>query len=31
MKRQIQAGFAFFWPNFTPDIFRAQFPYVYEK
>jgi alpha(1,3/1,4) fucosyltransferase len=31
MKPQIRAAFSFFWPSFTPDSFRAFFPYVYEK
>ena len=31
MKPQIRVGFAFFWPGFTPDDFRAFFPFVYER
>ena len=31
MKSQIRVAFAYFWPGFTPDHFRAFFPYVYEK
>ena len=31
MKPRIQTAFAYFWPGFTPDHFRAFFPFVYEK
>jgi hypothetical protein len=31
MKPQLRVAFAYFWPGFTPDHFRAFFPYVYEK
>ena len=31
MKPQIRVNFAFFWPGFTPDSFRAFFPYLHEK
>jgi hypothetical protein len=31
MKQQLRVAFAYFWPGFTPDHFRAFFPYVYEK
>lgn len=31
MKPCIQTAFAYFWPGFTPDHFRAFFPFVYEK
>lgn len=31
MKPQIRVGFAFFWPSFTPDDFRAFFPFVCDK
>lgn len=31
MKPQLRVAFAYFWPGFTPDRFRAFFPFVYEK
>ena len=31
MKPQIRVAFPYFWPGFTPDHFRAFFPFVYEK
>jgi len=31
MKPQVRINFAYFWPGFAPDHFRAFFPYVYEK
>lgn len=31
MRRQIKTAFAWFWPGFTPDHFRAFFPAVHEK
>jgi hypothetical protein len=31
MKPQIRVNFAYFWPGFAPEHFRAFFPYVYEK
>jgi hypothetical protein len=31
MKAQLRVAFAYFWPGFTPDHFRAFFPYVYDK
>jgi hypothetical protein len=31
MKPQIRVNFAYFWPGFAPDHFRAFFPYLYEK
>lgn len=31
MKPQIRIAFAFFWPGFSPDHFRAFFPFIYEK
>ena len=31
MKPLLRVAFAYFWPGFTPDHFRAFFPYVYEK
>lgn len=31
MKQPIRVNFAFFWPGFTPETFRAFFPFVYEK
>ena len=31
MKQQLRVAFAYFWPGFTPEHFRAFFPYVYEK
>jgi hypothetical protein len=31
MKPQIRVAFAYFWPGFVPDHFKAFFPYVYEN
>ena len=31
MKPQVRVNFAYFWPGFTPDNFRAFFPFAYEK
>ena len=31
MKPQVRVNFAYFWPGFSPENFRAFFPYVYEK
>lgn len=31
LKPRIQTAFAYFWPGFTPDHFRAFFPFVCEK
>jgi len=31
VKPRIQIAFAYFWPGFTPDHFRAFFPFVFEK
>jgi len=31
LKPTVRVAFANFWPSFTPDLFRARFPYVYEK
>jgi hypothetical protein len=30
-KPQIRVAFAYFWPGFVPDHFRAFFPFVYDK
>ena len=31
MKPQLRVAFAYFWPGFTADHFRAFFPFVYDK
>src|SRR5579871_6161547 len=31
VRPQIRVNFAYFWPGFAPENFRAFFPYVYEK
>jgi len=31
MKPQLRVAFAYFWPGFTTDHFRAFFPFVYDK
>ncbi len=31
MKLQINTAFAYFWPGFTPEQFRAFFPFLYDK
>jgi hypothetical protein len=31
MKPQVRVAFAYFWPGFAPDHFRAFFPFVYDK
>ena len=31
MKPQIRVAFAYFWPGFTPSVFKTYFPNIYEK
>jgi hypothetical protein len=31
MKPVVRVAFAHFWSNFTPDLFKARFPYVCER